>query len=139
MRRFEETKEETREGFIENCLELPIKKAANKGETFTIDDLFVGRSLYLILLNKNVIDPTPEFNEPYFEIAKKKLGKKGLVEVETGTKSISDILSGNSKKEFTETPERHENIIMIAQTEIADEWLREAQRNNLNLQNELKL
>lgn len=139
MRRYETTKEEIREGFIDNCIIQPIEKAAKKSEVFFIEDHFVGRSLFLILLEKGIVRNDNDFMDEYFDKARKHLGNKGLVESgENQELSLKQILGG-AKKQMIETPERADNLIIISQKIAANEWLQEAQRLGLDLKQELKI
>ena len=139
MSRYETTKEDIRDGFIENCLINPILKAKKQQKLYSITDHFTGRSLFLILAKKGFVNNSNEFMDFYFEQAAKFLGKEGLIEIKTNkTASLKSILQG-SKKSYTETPERAEKIILLSQMYAANDWLTEAQKTNLNLKEELKL
>ena len=137
----EKTHEEIRIEFINNCILKPIQKASEDKMDFVITDAFVGRSIYLILVDNGEASDNINFMQKYFDKAESKLSKKSDVITApkvVGKLSLKDMMKQVVPRE-PKTEEEHEEIILLAYLYVAQEWVDNARKTGVNFQESLKL
>ena len=136
----EPTKTEIRIDFINQCLIKPIKKASEQGEEFNLSDTFVGRSLFLILVEKGLVSDHIDYTKFYYDKAESKiLGVENpIANTSAGKLSLKDMMKQIAPTTRTVTEDQREETMLLSYYYIASEWIEKARKEGVNLLEVLK-
>jgi len=136
----EPTKAEIRIDFINHCLINPIKEASKNGSEFILSDTFVGRSLFLILVEKGLISDHIDYTKPYYDKAESKILGVGnpIANTPTGKLSLKDMMKQIAPVTRTVTEDQREETMLLSYYYIASEWIESARKEGVNLLEVLK-
>ena len=136
----EPTHAEIRIDFINHCLINPIKEASKNGGEFNLSDTFVGRSLFLILVEKGLVSDHEDDMKPYFDKAESKVVgvDNPIANTPTGKLSLKDMMQQITPTIRTVTEDQREETMLLSYYYIASEWIEKARKEGVNLLEVLK-
>lgn len=132
------THEEITLEFLERCVFMPMDDAMLSQERLILHET-QAMSMIKIMIEKGIIDPSPEFLAPFHTRASD-LFKKTVIEPNTNGKllSLKDIMSGKNPIVTKISKTDAEKIEDIANMYIVNDWLFEQQKKGSNLRQILK-
>ena len=136
------THAEIRIDFINQCLIKPIAEAGKENKEFKLSDTFVGRSLFIILVDNGLISDHVDFTKEFYDKAESEVvGVADNIDSKpaTGKLSLKAMMNKAITPERTVTEEQREETILLAYFYMASQWLENARKEGLDLQEVLKL